>query len=176
MWSKWFLGFEYHMLNICWQRKVCSQKNRLFSFGSSSPCSLFLSFWKTQLVARKMLSGNSHKFKVHRYNLNARGIRYLHAKRKKIKFNLSISVWMFKVSTKPTKNVLFSLSIYLLFSLRFPNLFLVLVGGKKKGGREGRGAEEETCHNNFFLLGIFNIKWDKRQKKMKKMKKKKNLE
>ena len=37
--------------------------------------------------------------------------------------------------------------MYLLFSLRFPNLFLVLVGGKK--GREG-GAEEETCHNNFF--------------------------
>ena len=135
MWSKWFLDFEYHMLNICWQHKVCSQKNRLFfSFCSSSPCSLFLSFWKTQLVARKMLSGNSHKFKVHRYNLNARGIRYLHAKRKKIKFNLSISVWMFKVSTKPTKNVLFSLFMYLLFSLRFPNLFLVLVGGCCKTG------------------------------------------
>ena len=64
--------------------------------------------------------------------------------------------------------------MYLLFSLRFPNLFLVLVGGKKKGER-GEGAEEETCHNNF-LLGIFNIKWDKGKKKMKKMKKKKNLE
>ena len=150
MWSKWFLDFEYHMLNICWQHKVCSQKNRLFSFGSSSPCSLFLSFWKTQLVARKMLSGNSHKFKVHRYNLNARGIRYLHAKRKKIKFNLSISVWMFKVSTKPTKNVLFSLSIYLLFSLRFPNLFLVLVGGKKKGGERGGGRKKKLAIIIFF--------------------------
>ena len=38
--------------------------------------------------------------------------------------------------------------MYLLFSLRFPNLFLVLVGGKK--GERGRGRKKKLAIIIFF--------------------------